>query len=145
MTAHRGGIALGKAVFARATCTACHTVSQDQAQKGHYLGNITETYRRHELAEAILVPNKTIAQGFATNVFALKNGKSFVGIVTNEAGDQVTIRDIASHEHTFKKSAIKDRSTLETSLMPPGLMNAFTIHEMASLLDYLESFQSPKK
>jgi putative heme-binding domain-containing protein len=69
----------------------------------------------------------------------LKDGKSFVGFVTDEAGDTVSIRDIASTEHRFKKSEIKDRSTLPTSLMPPGLMAGFTVHEMASLLDYLES------
>ena len=139
VTAHKGEISLGQAVFARATCNACHTVSQNEKQKGPYLGNIAETYRRNELAESILVPNKTIAQGFATNVFSLKDGKSFVGFVTDEAGDTVSIRDIASTEHRFKKSEIKDRSTLPTSLMPPGLMAGFTVHEMASLLDYLES------
>ncbi|MDF1714991.1 MAG: c-type cytochrome [Akkermansiaceae bacterium] len=140
VTSHKGDISLGQAVFARATCNACHTVSQDEKQKGPYLGNIAETYRRNELAESILVPNKTIAQGFATNVFNLKDGRSFAGFVTDEAGDTVSIRDISSTEHSFKKSEIKDRSTLATSLMPAGLMAGFTVHEMASLLDYLESF-----
>lgn len=141
VTAHKGDVALGEAVFTRATCNACHTVSQNEAQKGPYLGNITETYRRNELAEAILDPNKTIAQGFATNLFTLKDGSSLAGFVTNEAGDSVTIRDITSQEHQFKKSEIKERATLETSLMPPGLMLPFTVHEMASLLDYLESLK----
>ena len=145
ITAHKGDVSLGEAIFARATCNACHTVSQKEKQKGPYLGNIAETYRRNELAESILVPNKTIAQGFATNVFNLKNGKSFVGFVTDEAGDTVSIRDIASTEHSFKKSGIKDRSTLPTSLMPPGLMSGFTVHEAASLLDYLESLVKKKK
>ncbi|YCM42057.1 discoidin domain-containing protein [Verrucomicrobiaceae bacterium 227] len=144
VTKHKGDAALGQAIFARATCNACHTVSQAEAQKGPYLGNITETYRRKELAEAILVPNKTIAQGFATNVFNLKDGKAFAGFVTDESGDSVTIRDIASTEHSFKKSGIKDRSTLPTSLMPPGLMSGFTVHELASLLDYLDSLAKKK-
>lgn len=139
ITAHKGDVALGQAIFARATCNACHTVSQDEKQKGPYLGNIAETYRRNELVEAILVPNKTIAQGFATNVFTLKDGKSFVGFVTDEAGDSVSIRDISSAEHTFKKGEIKERSTLPTSLMPPALLNGFTVHEAASLLDYFQS------
>lgn len=144
VTAHKGDAALGQAIFARATCNACHTVSQAEAQKGPYLGNITETYRRKELAESILDPNKTIAQGFATNVFTLKDGKGFAGFVTDESGDSVTIRDIASAEHSFKKSEIKDRSTLPTSLMPPGLMAGFSVHEMASLLDYLEALAKKK-
>ncbi|NNE90839.1 MAG: c-type cytochrome, partial [Verrucomicrobiales bacterium] len=136
---HKGDVALGESVYARATCVACHTVSQDQPQKGPYLGNIIETYKRPELAEAIIDPNKTIAQGFKTNLFTLKNGTTQMGFVTNEQGEQVTVRDIAAQEHTFKKSDIAKRDTLPNSLMPPALMNNFTVHEMASLLDYLEA------
>lgn len=136
---HKGDVALGQAIFTRATCNACHTTTQQEPQKGPYLGNITETYRRNELAEAILIPNKTIAQGFATNVFELKDGESFAGFVTDESGDSVSIRDISSKQHSFKKAEIKSRSTIPTSLMPPGLMSGFSVHEMASLLDYLEA------
>ncbi|MEJ6567548.1 MAG: c-type cytochrome, partial [Akkermansiaceae bacterium] len=145
VTKHKGDAALGQAIFTRATCNACHTVSQDEAQKGPYLGNIAETYRRNELAESILDPNKTIAQGFATNLFNLKNDKAIIGFVTDESGDTVSLRDITSAEHTFKKADIKFRSTLPTSLMPPGLMAGFTVHEMASLLDYMEALVKKKK
>ena len=138
VVAHKGNAALGEAVFARATCAACHTVSQSEAQKGPYLGNIAETYKRPELAVAILEPNKTIAQGFKTNVFTLKDGTVGMGFVTDEQGEQVTIRDIAAQEHTYQKSDIAKREELPTSMMPPGLMMNFTVHETASLLDYLE-------
>ncbi|MDG1071656.1 MAG: ThuA domain-containing protein [Akkermansiaceae bacterium] len=140
----KGDVALGQAIYTRATCNACHTVSQKEKQKGPYLGNITETYRRNELAEAILVPGKTIAQGFATNVFTLKDGSSKMGFVTDESGDSVSLRDVTSAEHTFKKSQIEERSALPNSLMPPGLMAHFTTHEMASLLSYLESLAKKK-
>lgn len=138
--AHQGGdVALGEAVFARATCGACHTVSQSEKQKGPYLGNIVETYKRPDLALNILDPNKTIAQGFATNVITLKDGTMQMGFVTDEQGEKVTMRDIASQEHTLAKGDIAKRETLPTSMMPPGLMGNFTVHEMASLLSYLES------
>ena len=132
-----GDIALGEAVFTRAACVTCHTVSQDQAQKGPYLGNIANTYRRHDLAESILNPNKTIAQGFATHEITMKNGEDWTGFVVNEAGDAVTLRDTLSQEHILLKSEIQSRTTLKTSIMPEGLMGGFTTKEMASLLDYL--------
>ncbi|NLT70014.1 MAG: c-type cytochrome [Verrucomicrobiaceae bacterium] len=134
-----GDAALGEAVFARATCSACHTVSRGEKPKGPYLGNIIETYPRADLAAAILEPNKTIAQGFATNVLRLEDGSTMMGFVTDEQGAQVTLRDIAAQEHTFRKSDIVTRETLPTSMMPPGLMANFSIHETASLLDYLAS------
>ena len=139
VVASKGDVALGEAVFNRAACATCHTVSQDQQQKGPYLGNIATTYRRNDLAESILRPNKTIAQGFATHLITLKDDATLMGFITNEAGDEVTLRDIAAQEHTLRKDQISNRTTLPTSIMPPGLMSAFSVHEMASLLDYLES------
>jgi putative heme-binding domain-containing protein len=140
----KGSASLGEAIFTKATCVACHTVSQDVAQKGPYLGNITETYRRPELAESILDPNKTIAQGFATNLVTAKSGAVVMGFVTDEAGETVTLRDIASQEHTFAKADIAKRENLPTSMMPPGLMLNFSVYEMASLLDYLEKLAKKK-
>ncbi|NOX98607.1 MAG: c-type cytochrome [Verrucomicrobia bacterium] len=141
---HKGDTTLGESVFARATCAACHTTNQDQPQKGPYLGNIFETYKRPEIAEAILDPNKTIAQGFATNIITPKKGNPVMGFVTDEQGDQVTIRDIVSQEHIFKKSDIAKRDTLPISIMPPGLMGNFTVYEFASLLDYLQAMTKKK-
>ncbi len=135
----KGDPALGEAIFIQAACVTCHTTSQDQPQKGPYLGNIINTYRRPDLALSILDPNKTIAQGFATNLLTLKDGKAIMGFITKESGDEVSIRDVTANEHTVKKAQIKERTTLPTSIMPPALMNNFSVKEMASLLDYLES------
>jgi len=140
----KGDIALGEQLFTRNTCVACHTTSQEQAQKGPYLGNITETYKRPDLAEAILDPGKTIAQGFATNMFTLKDGTVNVGFVTREAADKVTVRNIAAQESTFAVKDIVKRETLPTSLMPPGLVNNLTVKQLAGLLDYLESLAKKK-
>lgn len=139
VVASAGDVALGEAVFLRAACVTCHTVSQDQKQKGPYLGNISNTYRRNDLAISILDPNKTIAQGFATNFLNLKDGRELTGFVVNEAGAQVVLRDILAQEHSIQKSDIQERRTLETSIMPEGLMAGFSVKEMASLLDYLEN------
>lgn len=135
----KGDVALGEAVFARATCVACHTVNQDEPQKGPYLGNIAQTYQRPQLVESVLDPGKTIAQGFTTNVISLKDGTTLMGFVTDETGDSVTLRDIASQAHSFKKSEIEKRDTLPTSMMPPGLLMNFSVKEAASLFDYIQA------
>ena len=134
----KGDRALGEAVFIRASCASCHTVSQDQPLKGPYLGNIATTYRRPDLAASVLDPNKTIAQGFATQVITLKDESELTGFITNEAGDKVTLRNIAALEYTIDKSQIVTRAALATSMMPTGLADSFTVKEVASLLDYLE-------
>jgi putative membrane-bound dehydrogenase-like protein len=135
----KGNVALGEQIFTKATCVACHTVKETEAQKGPYLGNIAQTYKRPDLAQNILDPNKTIAQGFASEMIALKDGTQQIGFITFEGANEVKLRNIASQEFTFKTAEITQRTKLPTSMMPPMLMNHFTVKEFASLLDYLEN------
>ncbi|MCW0216829.1 MAG: c-type cytochrome, partial [Prosthecobacter sp.] len=135
----KGDLALGEQLFTRATCVACHTTTMEQAQKGPYLGNIAQTYKRAELAQNILDPNKTIAQGFASELITMKDGTQQMGFITLEGANEVKLRNIAAQEFTFKTTDIKERQKLPTSMMPPGLMMNFSVREFASLLDYLEA------
>lgn len=135
----KGDVDLGRQVFTRANCNACHTLTQDEPQKGPYLGNIAKTYKRPELATAVLEPSKTIAQGFATNLFLTIDGQLMTGFVTDEQSDRVSLRDQDGKETTLMKEDIEERKTSETSVMPAGLLKDFTVHEAASLLDFLES------
>ena len=135
--AMKGDIGLGEAIFTKAACASCHTVREDDPQKGPYLGNIAAIYPRNELAEAILHPNKTIAQGFATNLVTMKDDRAVMGFVTEETPDKLVMRDMASQEHILVKSEVATRSTLPNSMMPAGLMHPFSIKEFASMLDYI--------
>ena len=139
VVANRGDVSHGKDVFAKANCAACHTVKQDEVQKGPYLGTIAKTYKRSELTTAVLEPNKTIAQGFVTNLIMTKDGEVRSGFVTSELTDSVTIRDQKGAEFTVIKSEIDERKTSPTSVMPSGVLNEFTTHDLSSLIDYLES------
>jgi putative membrane-bound dehydrogenase-like protein len=135
----KGDITIGEQIFTKATCIACHTTKESEAQKGPYLGNIAQTYKRPELAQNILDPNKTIAQGFASEVVTLNDGTQQLGFITRESADNVKLRNVAAQEFTFAVKDIKSRQKLPISIMPPGLMTNFTVHEFASLLDFLES------
>ncbi len=134
----KGDRARGEQLFTQVGCVACHTVKQGEPLKGPYLGSIADTYKRRELAEAILLPSNTMAQGFVTNNFTLKDGTAHMGFVTQEAADQVSIRNIAAQEMVLKTAEIAKRETLEISMMPPGLVNGQTVSDLASMLDYLE-------
>ena len=139
-----GLAAHGEAIFTKAACNTCHTVSEDAPQKGPYLGNIASIYPRNELAEAILNPGKSIAQGFATNLVTLKDGNAVMGFITSETTDQLTMRDMASQEHQFAKADITERTKLPNSMMPAGLMHDFSVKEFASLLDYIVGLSTKK-
>ena len=134
-----GDVQLGRTLFTRQGCAACHTASPEETEKGPYLGGIATRYSRAELIESIVRPAAKVAQGFATNVFDTTDGKHLEGFVVREGGTEVVIRDLAGVETTLRKEQIKARGVREGSIMPPGLADTMTLHEFASLLAYLGS------
>ncbi len=135
----KGDIELGAVLFERMNCVKCHTTRQDQPPRGPFLGTIANTYKRKDLAEAILIPSKTLAQGFVTNVFALDDGKVVTGFVVTEAADKVTIRNADGVELEIPTKSIDERTKQNVSLMPEGITKELTIRELSSLIDYIES------
>ncbi len=112
----------GEVVFHRANCLSCHTVNMDQSQRGPYLGNIAKTYKRADLAQNIFHPNKTIAQGFATDCSNWKRPQAD-RIRDARQADKVTIRDAKANETVLAKSQIAGRKKLPNSTMPEGLLD----------------------
>jgi putative heme-binding domain-containing protein len=66
-----------------------------------------------------------------------KGDKSYMGFVTAETADKVTLRDIGGNVSTLKTADILSRKEMETSMMPPGLANSLSYEEFASLITYL--------
>lgn len=137
----RGDRGLGAHVFVAKKCVACHAAGPDSAGFGPSLANAAGIYTRRQLAESILLPHKSIAQGFKTNAIVLDDGRSVVGFVTSEAAEIVVLRDAQGAEHRLQKAAIDERSELPTSVMPEGLVADLSVRQFASLLDYLQSLK----
>jgi len=135
----KGDVKVGEQLFTQQGCVNCHTIRLDEAPKGPFLGNIATTYKRPDLAEAVLLPSKTIAQGFVANHFVLKDETEYDGFVTLEAADKVVIRIVTAQEITIPLKNIVKREKLEKSIMPEGLAGNLSVKEFASLLDYLEA------
>ena len=140
-----GDVTRGGQLFGQIGCNGCHTVKADEPLKGPYLGTIATVYKRRELAEAILLPNKTLAQGFVANHFELKDGTEVDGFVVREAADAVTVRTIAAVEQTLPVAQISRREKQQRSLMPEGLASGLTVRELASVLEYLEQLSRGSK
>lgn len=136
-----GDVKQGQEMFLRAGCIACHTVSDAEPPKGPNLAAAAKIYDRAALIESILKPNAKIAQGFETQWFKTKKQGDFDGFVVREGGDSVDVRNIVGQTVTIEKGDIKERGKRENSMMPEGLLNAFSPAELASLLAYLESLK----
>ena len=126
-----------KAVFLKQGCNACHTLDKGELPKGPFMGQIGSIMNREQIAESILKPNASISQGFATVLVTTRDNKKFMGFVTTESSEKITMRDIAGQSTTLKTAEILSRKEMETSMMPPGLANSLSYEEFASLITYL--------
>ncbi|WP_128546968.1 DUF7133 domain-containing protein [Larkinella soli] len=133
----KGDPGLGRQLFTRQGCIACHSLSRNEPMKGPFMGQIGSIMNREQIAESILKPNASISQGFATVQITAKGGKSYMGFVTEESASRVVLRDITGQVYTLKASDILKRQEMETSMMPPGLANALSYEEFASLITFL--------
>ncbi len=102
------------------------------------MGQIGSIMNRQSIAESILKPDASIAQGFSTAHIVTKDGKNIMGFVTEESAGAVKLRDITGNVQTINKGDIQKREQLEKSIMPTGLANALSLEEFASLVSFLE-------
>ncbi len=137
-----GDVNLGRHLFLRQGCIACHTVSPLDTPRGPQLTDIGRRYKRAELAESILKPSAKIAQGFDSQWFETTKGIVIDGFVIRESGQQVEVRTLEGTDRVIRADEIVERGTRDISSMPEGLANDLTPNEVASLLAYLESLKS---
>jgi putative membrane-bound dehydrogenase-like protein len=130
--------AAGRRLFEQQGCAACHTTAAGEPEKGPFLGGIFTRYSRPEVIESIVQPGARVAQGFATHWFTTTDNRQLSGFVVREGQDDVVIRDLAGVETRLLKPQIANRGVSEGSTMPPGLVDALTLQELASLLAFLE-------
>lgn len=133
----KGDPAIGKKLFVQQGCVACHSIEKGEPLKGPFMGQIGSIMTRQQIAESILKPNASISQGFATVLVTTKDGKSVMGFVTGESAEKITLRDITGASYNIKVKDISSRKEMETSMMPPGLANALSYEEFASLISFL--------
>jgi putative heme-binding domain-containing protein len=132
-----GDPAKGKSLFVSQGCIACHSINKGEPLKGPYMGQVGSIMNREQIAESILKPNASISQGFASVLITTKNNKTYMGFVSAESADKLTLRDIAGQVIQLKTADILSRKELETSMMPEGLANSLSYEEFASLVTYL--------
>jgi putative heme-binding domain-containing protein len=132
-----GNPALGKQLFTKQGCIACHSIAKGEVMKGPFMGQIGSIMNREQIAESILKPNASISQGFATVLITAKGDKSYMGFVSEESAEKLVVRDITGKVTTIKASDVISRQEMESSMMPPGLANELSYEEFASLITFL--------
>lgn len=141
---NKGDAALGKILFNKQGCIACHAVNNAAVQKGPFLGAAGSQFTREFLIDSILNPLDAIAQGFPTYKFSAKENKGgeiVFGFLVDEDKVNYTVMDSTGYQKTILKANQALKEIVPGSLMPPGLVFNLNLHEFTSLVEYLNSMK----
>ena len=135
----KGNAKKGGKIFTQQGCVACHALQNGGPSLGPFMGQIGSIMNREQIAVAILRPNDTISQGFQTAQIKTKDGGIQVGFVTESNVDEIVLRDMTGKVTKVPAADVVEEEHLAVSMMPPGLANALSLEEFASLVAFLAS------
>jgi putative membrane-bound dehydrogenase-like protein len=143
--AERGNKVLAATVKNDLQCMKCHTIHGVGGQIGPDLSMIGKKASRENLFESILYPSKAIADQYVTWNIATKDGKSVSGLLIEETGDHILIRDANGKDTKIGKKEIEARDKDPKSLMPDNLLAFMTEDELMDIVEYLLTLKEEEK
>src|SRR5262249_22212164 len=126
-------------------CTKCHTIHGVGGQIGPDLSSIGKKASRENLFESILYPSKAIADQYVTWNVVTKAGNSVSGLLIEETGDHLLIRDANGKDTKIDKKDIDAREKDPKSIMPDNLLAFMTEDELVDLVEYLLTLREEEK
>jgi quinoprotein glucose dehydrogenase len=117
-------------------CRRCHAINGSGGNIGPELTRIGAQKTREYLLEALVAPDRTIAQGFESVVLTTVDGRIFVGILKGEDDRTLRLQTAEGNYLTIDKDQIDDRAR-GRSAMPDDLPKHLTKHELRDLVEFL--------
>ena len=128
--------ARGREVY-KSICIKCHRFAGLGAQVGPDLVTVQNRPKK-SLLEDILVPNKTIAQGYEAYVVETTNG-ILDGVLGAQTPTTVALRHEDGKEDIIQRKDIKQMYVTNVSAMPGDLEKQISKQQMADLLEFLKT------
>ncbi|PMD92375.1 heme-binding protein [Siphonobacter sp. BAB-5405] len=137
----------GKNIYSAILCSRCHTLRGEGGDIGPDLTQLGTRFSNKDILEAIIDPDKTVSDQYASTIFSLKNGKSLVGRLVNEDKTSYTISQNPFAPEQVQKIPKKNVTSTKyssVSMMLPGLINGLNAEELKDLMAFLKSSGNPQ-
>jgi putative membrane-bound dehydrogenase-like protein len=128
--------ARGREVF-KSICIKCHRFAGLGVQVGPDLATV-QHQPKQALLEDILMPNKTIAQGYESYVVETTGG-TLDGVLGAQTPTTIVLRHEQGKEDIIQRKDVKQMYVTNLSAMPPDLEKQIDIQQMADLLEFLKT------
>ncbi|HEY1600035.1 MAG TPA: HEAT repeat domain-containing protein [Pirellulales bacterium] len=132
----------GQEVFDRAQCVKCHRYGSRGEGVGPDLTTVSQRFQAKEIVESVIYPSQVISDQYASKTVQTERGMQFTGIVGEAGVGAVVVLQSNGEKITVPRNEIHEIVPSQKSAMPEGLLNAFSLEEIADLFAYLS--KSPK-
>ena len=136
----------GKKLYSAVLCRNCHSMQGEGGDIGPDLTQLGTRFSNKDMLEAIIYPDKTVSDQYASTIFTLKNGQSVVGRLVSEDKTSYAISQnpfAADQLRKIPKKDVVSRKYSTVSIMLPGLINSLNPDELKDLIAYLKSGGKP--
>jgi putative membrane-bound dehydrogenase-like protein len=123
-------------------CSKCHRVGDQGERIGPELTGLGDRFSRIHIVESILEPSRTVATGYQTVAFVLRDGRVLTGIKIGETDDMLKLADNEGKKHVLMKADIEDQKAQPLSTMPDGLVKQLTVDQFVDLVGYLANLKA---
>jgi len=130
----------GKAMFAASRCISCHSMRGEGGNVGPDLTQLGTRFSSKDMLESIILPSKVVSDQYAATIFALKDGSSVLGRLTNEDNDKYVVSQnpfAPEQLREIPKKEVTSSKISNISIMMPGMINRLNEEELKDLMAYL--------
>jgi len=128
----------GRAVFA-GICATCHTLYGEGGKIGPDLTGANRDNLEY-LLENIADPSAVVAPDFRMSIITLKDGRVLAGMIPQKSDRTITVRTMTDTQ-TVERAEITKIEESPLSMMPEGILAAFTPEQTINLFAYLMGHQ----
>jgi len=131
----------GQAVFynSKVACSSCHAIGYLGGTIGPDLTHIGKIRSERDLLESIVFPSASFVRSYEPVLVMTKNGRAYNGLMRKDAPDEVVLVTGATEEVRIARSDIDNMQPGKVSIMPAGLDQQLTPHELADLVAFLKA------
>jgi len=132
-----GDPASGKKIYEE-RCISCHRSGSEGFSLGPDFVTVKTTGKEKILVN-LIDPNAEVRPEFVGYTVETKDDESLLGLVANETGSSVTLRQAYGRENVILRANITSMKSQGQSIMPEGLEAGLTQQQMADLLEFIST------
>ena len=138
MSYEYGDVERGLKVFYLAKCVSCHVFGEEGRGGGPDLSTVVKRFRRREILESLMFPSRVVSDQYVSWSVRLKNHDEITGMFVVESEDELTLITATGERVDVAKDQIEERRESSMSIMPEGLIDSMSLHDLTSLMAFLE-------